>query len=94
VLIAYDVRDRILPPAYRAAVAKANADFLPTFLVDGFVAGLWSVDRSGENEAILRLEALTRLDRADRGAVEDEGERLVRYLAPEAGRHRVVWTVP
>ena len=31
-------------PAHRAAVVKKNGDFLPTFLVDGFVAGLWSVE--------------------------------------------------
>ena len=45
-LIAYDARDRILPEAHRDAVVKKNGDFLPSFLVDGFVAGLWSVDEA------------------------------------------------
>jgi hypothetical protein len=39
VLIGYADRARILPDAYASSVAKANADFLPTFLVDGFVVG-------------------------------------------------------
>jgi winged helix DNA-binding protein len=91
VLISYDVRDRILPPTHRSAVAKPNGDFLPTFLVDGFVAGLWSIERPKGAGAVLRLEPFSRLARPDRLAVEEEGQRLVRYVAPEAARHEVTW---
>lgn len=90
VLIAYDVRDRILPDAYRPAVVKKNGDFLPTFLVDGYVAGLWSVE-SGPKEAVLRLEPFASVPPAECRALEDEGERLVRYVASEAARHVVTW---
>jgi hypothetical protein len=91
VLIGYDVRHRILPAAYRSAVAKPNADFLPTFLVDGFVAGLWSVDRSKVSDALLRIEALAKLTSKERRAVEEEAERLIRYIAPDARSHGVGW---
>jgi hypothetical protein len=73
-----------------AAVAKANGDFLPTFLVDGFVAGLWSIEMQ-KGEAVLRLEAFAKLRRDERRGLEDEEERLVRFHEPEARRHEVTW---
>lgn len=93
VLIGYDVRDRILPAAHRAAVIKKNGDFLPTFLVDGLVAGLWSVTVAGD-EAVLTLAPFATVPRADRRTLEDEGERLVRYVEAEASRHAVRWAAP
>lgn len=88
VLIAYDNRDRILPPDYKAAVIKKNGDFLPTFLVDGLVAGLWAVE-SGASRAVLRLEPFRRLPADTKKELEAEGEALVRYVEPEA----VGWTI-
>ncbi|HMM42076.1 MAG TPA: winged helix DNA-binding domain-containing protein [Thermomicrobiales bacterium] len=40
-LLAYAVRDRVIPPGYRKHVIRVNGDTLPTLLVDGFVAGVW-----------------------------------------------------
>jgi hypothetical protein len=90
VLIAYDVRDRILPDTYKQAVIKKNGDFLPTFLVDGLVAGLWSV-KTERGEAVLRLTPLARVANGDRLALEEEGEKLVRYVEPDARSHAVAW---
>ena len=45
VVIGYDVRDRIMPDALFPVVVRVkNGDFLPTFTVDGFVAGSWAVE--------------------------------------------------
>ncbi|KOX37230.1 MULTISPECIES: winged helix DNA-binding domain-containing protein [unclassified Streptomyces] len=41
VLLVYADRSRIIPPAYRGPVIRANGDTLPTLLVDGYVAGVW-----------------------------------------------------
>ena len=90
VLIGYDIRDRILPDTYREAVIKENGDFRPTFLVDGFVAGLWSV-KTERGEAVLSLNPLARVPKVDRLALEEEGERLVRYVEPDAESHGVAW---
>jgi hypothetical protein len=90
VLISYDARDRILPPAHRAAVIKKNGDFLPTFLVDGFVAGLWSVGVT-KGVATLRLEPFGKVGADDRRALEAEGERLVRFVEADARDHEVRW---
>jgi hypothetical protein len=91
VLIAYDVRDRILPDAYRAAVIKKNGDFLPTVLVDGLVAGLWTVE-AAKGEATLTITPFTKLTRGTQKELEAEGERLVRFIEPEATRHAVAWS--
>jgi Winged helix DNA-binding domain len=90
-LIGYDVRDRILPEAYRAAVIKKNGDFLPTFLVDGMVAGLWAVD-AARDEAVLTITPFGTVSAAFRRDLEAEAERLVRFVEPEAARHGLAWT--
>jgi hypothetical protein len=41
VLLAYKDRARIIPPDYRKLIVRNNGDFLPTLLVDGYVAGVW-----------------------------------------------------
>jgi hypothetical protein len=43
-LLAHDDRRRILPEAYRKVVIQKNGDVKRTFLLDGYVAGLWTVD--------------------------------------------------
>ena len=90
VLISYEGRERILPQEHRPAVCKKNGDFLPTFLIDGFVAGLWSVE-SRKGTATLRLEPFAKVGAGDRAALEAEGEALVRFVARDATAHEVVW---
>jgi Winged helix DNA-binding domain len=89
-IIGYSARDRILPPEHTAAVAKKNGDFLPTFLLDGFVAGLWSVEVSA-GRAVLRLQPFGTPSKAQRSELVDEAERLVRFVEPGATEHVVAW---
>jgi hypothetical protein len=73
-LLAYAApeRTRILPEQYRPTVIRKNGDVLPTVLVDGFVAATWDMAR---NRA-LTITPLRRLLRQERGAIDEEGERL------------------
>ena len=71
-------------------MAKQHGDVLPTFLVDGFVAGLWSVE-SRKGRATLRLEPFGTVGAADRRALEAEGAALVRFMQPEARDHALTW---
>ena len=80
-------RTRILPEAYRKAVIF-SAEVWPTFLVDGLVAGRWSI-AARPKEAVLELKPFKPLSRADRAALVGEGERLVRFYAPESKTHGV-----
>jgi DNA glycosylase AlkZ-like len=72
------------------AVLKKNADILPTFLIDGYVGGTWSSE-SAKGEGVLRLNPLVKVPKRDRTALEDEGERLVRFVERDADRHEVIW---
>jgi hypothetical protein len=91
-LIAYAStgRARIVAPKHAAAIYKKNGDVLPTFLVDGMVAGLWSAE-TVKGRATLHIEPFATVPMQDRTALTDEAERLVGYLAPDAGSHQVTW---
>ena len=76
VLLAFADRTRVLPERYRKTVIRMNGDVAQTFLVDGFVAGMWRVD--GGRVAI---EPFAPLSRAVRRELEDEAARLEGFLA-------------
>ena len=92
VLIAYASagRARMVDPDHVPAIYKKNGDVLPTFLVGGVVAGLWSAE-TVKGRATLRIEPFAPVPRKDRSSLVDEAERLVRYTAPDAEAHEVVW---
>jgi len=68
-------RSRMLPAEYQPAVIQKNGDVLPTFLVDGVVAGLWRL----ENEKV-KVEPFAPLPRAVRRELDDEARRLAAFL--------------
>ena len=76
VLLAWADRTRVLPEAHRKTVIKVNGDVAQTFLVDGFVAGIWRVD-----DGRVVLEPFELLSAAARREVEDEAGRLEAFLA-------------
>jgi hypothetical protein len=66
-----------MPEAYRPVVfATKNPPSVPTFLVNGRVAGAWRFDGTG-----IRLEPYERVTRAARSALLVEGERLAAALS-------------
>ena len=75
VLLAWADRTRVLPECYRKLVIGQNGDVAQTFLVDGFVAGTWRL----EKERVL-LEPFEKLPRAARSELEDEATRLEAFL--------------
>jgi uncharacterized protein YcaQ len=80
-------RTRILPEAFRKQVIF-SAEVWTTFLVDGLVAGRWTI-AVRPKEALLELRPFKPLARADRAALVEEGEKLVRFYAPHAKTHGV-----
>ena len=75
VLLAFADRTRVLPEEYRRTVIGSNGDVAQTFLVEGLVAGMWSVEKGR-----VVLEPLARLSRSVRREVEDEAERLEAFV--------------
>jgi hypothetical protein len=75
VLLGYKDRTRVLPEEYRKTVIAKNGDVAQTFLVDGFVAGTWRVEKGRVLTA-----PFARLPRAAQGAVKEEAARLEAWL--------------
>lgn len=81
-LLAYGTRDRtrVLPSEHQATVITKNADVLPSFLVDGMVAGTWLPRLRRDGSPDVELRPFGRLARADRVALEAEAHRLLPVL--------------
>jgi hypothetical protein len=76
VLLVHARRTGVLPEQHRPLVfSTKNPPSVPTFLVDGRVAGAWRLEGCG-----IRLEPYGRLSRAVRAALLVEGERLAAAL--------------
>lgn len=93
VLLAYAAkrRARILPDAHRDAIyERANLRIRPSFLIDGLVAGTWSVEVR-RREAVLTLRPLERLTRSARAALIEEAGRLLGTVQPGAAGHQVLF---
>jgi Winged helix DNA-binding domain len=83
-LLVHARRTQILPERFRSLVFDIKTpNSFPTFLVDGAVAGTWRIERAG-GKATLRLEAFESLPRAAKSELREEGERLVRFVEPDA----------
>lgn len=88
-LLAHDRRERVLPEALRKTVIRKNGDVLPTFLVDGVVAGAWEAPLRGP--VAMSLTAFATLSVKNRRAVEQEAASLLAWLRPGAARDGVAW---
>src|SRR5213075_3037582 len=69
-VLSHDDRRRVLADEYRGAVIEGG-EVRPTFLVDGFVAGLWQLEGGR-----VRLEPFAPLPRRVRRELDDEAGRL------------------
>lgn len=83
-------RVRILAEAHRKTVIGKNGDVAQTILVDGMVAGTWAIAVK-PREATITATPFARLAKADRAGLVEEGERLARFIAPDAKAHRVTF---
>ncbi|RKE18850.1 winged helix DNA-binding domain-containing protein [Streptomyces sp. TLI_171] len=79
-LLGHADRSRVIGDDERRLVMPGRAVVHPTFLVDGFVHGTWSL-----RGAALRLSPFRPLSPADRRAVLAEAEQLLAFLAPDPG---------
>ena len=81
-------RTRIVPTEFRTRVWAANGVLPGTVLVDGRVAGTWSVERS-KGSATLVVTPFTPPTRAQRDEMAAEGGRLLAFAAAGTEAHDV-----
>ncbi|MGK2849586.1 MAG: winged helix DNA-binding domain-containing protein [Candidatus Limnocylindrales bacterium] len=82
ILLAHADRTRIISDADRAVVIALNGDTLPTFLVDGRVAGLWWAQAEPGGRTRIAIEPFRPVDPRVRQALEAEVERLAAFVEP------------
>ena len=75
--LAHAERSRIIDRAHRDHAYRDR--LMRTFLIDGFVAGSWQIKRGG-----LTVSPVRALTKAELSALEEEGLRLLEFLAPDA----------
>jgi hypothetical protein len=84
VLLVHARRTQILPETYRPMVFSTKTPHsVGTFLVDGSVAGIWRVERTGDR-ATLFYTPFERLASDAERELRDEAAALVRFIEPSA----------
>jgi hypothetical protein len=88
VLLSHANRTRIVADVHRTRVYLPGLRVAPTFLVDGFVAGVWKAERT-KGVATLTVEPFAPLDSATRQVLSEEGEALLRFVEADAKGYAV-----
>jgi hypothetical protein len=87
-VLSHDDRTRIMADEHRPKVTLKNLQVRATFLVDGFVAGTWKVERKRKVAALI-LEPFVKLSRTAVKALEEEGDALLRFAEEDAETREV-----
>jgi Winged helix DNA-binding domain len=82
-LLAHADRTRIVADAHRKAMSTKNLVQPATLLVDGLVAGTWTVAAS-KRAAALTVVPFAKIPKPARPEIEVEGERLLGFVEPAA----------
>lgn len=83
IILSHADRTRIVDDAHRPAIVTKNLQVRATFLVDGFVAGTWTVERK-KAAATMIVQPFTKLSRAVRADLEQEGRLLLEFAERDA----------
>ncbi|GAA4894805.1 winged helix DNA-binding domain-containing protein [Streptomyces coeruleoprunus] len=81
-LLSHADRSRVVPPEYRDRTWTGNQSHR-TFLVDGFLAGVWTLEEDRDSTT-MTVRPFAPLSREQRTAVEEEAARTLGTLAPAA----------
>jgi hypothetical protein len=91
VLLSHDNRTRIMDENDRRRIITNNGIVKATILVDGFVAGGWTIVQQG-NTAVLNIESFRALTLEQADQLVTEGERLLRYAVAEGDKYDITFT--
>ena len=91
-ILSHADRSRVIADTHRKFLASKNGMVPATILLDGFVAGVWKVEKS-RNLATLVIEPFEKLSRQECEALTDEGERLVRFVGDDVKAHSIRFEV-
>jgi len=89
VVLSHDDRARVVRAGARNRTGYMEGVNLGSVLIDGFVGATWTIKR-GPETATLRIALLERLPKRERVAVEDEGARLLTFVAADTSSRDVM----
>lgn len=92
-VLAHADRSRIVADRDRHRLVTKNLQVKATFLVDGFVAGTWKIERKRAT-ATVTVEPFAPLKKAARAELEREGLELLEFVEPDAKAHEVTFGKP
>ncbi len=87
-LLSHKDRTRVVADAYRKQVYLPGLRVAATILVDGVVQGAWKVEKA-KGAATLNITPFEKWSKTVRDELADEGERLIRFIEPDAKSHDV-----
>jgi hypothetical protein len=82
-LLAHQDRTRVMPRACRSKVYLPGLRVAATILIDGFVSGTWTTERVKQTATVV-IAPFEPLSRSSQAALVEEGERLARFIEPDA----------
>jgi hypothetical protein len=82
-VLAHADRTRVVADAHRARLAAKNLQVPATFLVDGFVAGSWKIERARSTAALV-VTPFVPLSGKARAELIEEGTALLRFAESDA----------
>lgn len=82
-ILSHADRTRLVAEEHRRALATRNLQVPATFLVDGFVAGTWRIERK-KAAAMLAVKPFDDLPAKARDELTEEGKRLLRFVEEDA----------
>ncbi|WP_406278917.1 winged helix DNA-binding domain-containing protein [Embleya sp. NBC_00896] len=88
-LLSHANRARVISDEDRKRVFTVNGIIRATFLIDGFVAGMWRLTRSG-GTTTLDIEPFREPSESDRSALAEEGSRLLTFHGADGAEIRFV----
>jgi len=88
IVLSHADRTRIVRPFDSKRAGYLEGANFGSVLIDGFVGATWTLKREPKT-ATLRIALLDRLPKRERVAVEDEGARLLAFVATEATAREV-----
>ena len=87
-VLAHKDRTRVVADEHRRSLTTKNLRVKATFLVDGFVAGSWTMARK-RDAATLTLAPFEQLPKAAEDELAAEAEQLLSFAEPDAAKRHV-----
>ena len=87
-ILSHADRSRVIPEKYKSNVFLSAGRVRATFLLNGFVAGTWKVERAS-GTARLIIEPFEPLAHQEQDALVAEAERLIRFIEDTASTYEV-----